>query len=159
MAENFTLEEAKTIAQAPVMAGLAISMVDVGILSTVPEAAALGKEVAGAATKYASNSVIQAVFSEEALKSGTVKLDKPEIKAEDVEAGVLVDQAIAAINAAVGLLDGKATVAEIQEYKEFILTCAEAVAKAAGSGLFGSGAKVSDKEAAALAKIKAVLGV
>jgi hypothetical protein len=36
----------------------------------------------------------------------------------------------------------------------------EAVANAAGSGLFGSGAtKVSPEEAAALAKIKAALGI
>ncbi|MDX2232396.1 MAG: hypothetical protein NW220_22390 [Leptolyngbyaceae cyanobacterium bins.349] len=154
---NFTPEELKTIAQAPVLAGLAVSMVDLGIVSTVPEAAALSKEIAGAAQKYPDNAVIQSVFSEEALKSGTVKLEKPAIKPEDVESGALVEQAIAAINAAIEFVNGKATEAEVSEYKSFVYACAEAVANAAGSGLFGSGVKVSEKEAAALAKFKTVL--
>jgi hypothetical protein len=154
---NFTPEELKTIAQAPIIAGLAVSMVDLGIVSTVPEAAALSKEVAGAAKKYPNNAVIQSVFSDEALKSGVLKLDKPDIKPEDVESGALVAQAIATINAAIDLMNGNATATEVSEYKEFIYACAEAVANAAGSGLFGSGVKVSEQESAALAKFKAVL--
>ncbi len=157
MAANFTPEELKTIAEAPMIAGLAVSMVDLGIVSTVPEAAALSKEVVGAAKKYPDNAVIQSVFSEAALKSGSIKLDRPEIKPEDVESGALVDQAIATINAALALMQDKATAAEIIEYKGFIYACAEAVANAAGSGLFGTGTKVSEKEAAALAKFKSVL--
>ncbi|MDX2240558.1 MAG: hypothetical protein NW224_07745 [Leptolyngbyaceae cyanobacterium bins.302] len=157
MPTSFSLEESKTLAQAPVLAGLAVSMVDLGIVSTVPEAAALSQQIAGAAQKYPNNSVIQSVFSEEAFKSGVVKLDKPEIKPEDVESGALVEQAIATINTALALLNGKASSEEITEYKAFIYACAEAVANAAGSGLFGIGAKVSDKEAAALAKFKSVL--
>lgn len=154
---TFTLDELKAIAQAPVLTGLAVSMVDLGLVSTVPEAAALSKEIAEAATKYLNNSVIQSVFSEEVIRSGKVKLDKPEVKPEDVQSGKIVDDAIAAINSALALLNGKATPEEITEYKGFVYDCAEAVANAAGSGLFGSGAKVSDKEAAALTKFKAAL--
>ena len=154
---TFTPEEMKTIAEAPVLVGLAVSMVDLGIISTVPEAAALSKEIAGAATKYPNNSIIQSVFSEAALKSGTVKMEKPEIKPEDVQSGAIVDQAITAINAASTVLSDKATPEEVSEYKSFIYACAEAVANAAGSGLFGSGTKVSDQEAVALAKFKTVL--
>lgn len=157
MLTDFTLEESKMLAKAPVLAGLAVSMVDLGLVSTVPEAAALSQQIAGAAKKYPNNSVIQSVFSEEAFKNGVVKLDKPDIKPEDVESGVLVEQAIATINAALALLNSKATPEEINEYQAFIYACAEAVANAAGSGLFGTGAKVSDKEAAALAKFKSVL--
>jgi hypothetical protein len=48
----------------------------------------------------------------------------------------------------------------VTEFKQFIYACAEAVANAAGSGLFGSGSeKVSTEEAAALAKIKAALSL
>jgi len=157
MAASFTPEELKTIAEAPVIAGMAVSMVDLGIISTVPEAAALSKEIVGAAQKYPHNSVIQAVFSEEALKGGTVKMDNPNLKPEDVESGALVDHAIASINAALNVVNGKATPEEIAEYKSFIYACAEAVANAAGSGLFGSGVKVSEKETAALAKFKTTL--
>ncbi|MBI4782447.1 MAG: hypothetical protein HY785_14190 [Oscillatoriophycideae cyanobacterium NC_groundwater_1537_Pr4_S-0.65um_50_18] len=153
----YTPQELTTIAEAPMLTGLAVAMVDIGIVSTAIEAAALSKEIAGVAKKYPSNSVIQAVFSEAALKSGDIKLQKPDVKPEEVESGALIDKAIAAIHTALSLLDGKATPAEIVEYKAFVYACADAVAHAAGDGLFGSGNKVSDKEAVALLKFKAAL--
>lgn len=159
MAADFTPEELKAVASVPMLAGLTVSMVDLGLISTIPEIAALSKEIAGAAKKYPDNSIIQTIFSETAIKNGTTKLDKPEIKAEEVESGALVDRAIEAIHTALNLLQNRATPEEITEYKDFIYTCAEAVAKAAGSGLFGTGVKVSDKEAAALEKLKATLAV
>lgn len=157
MVANFTPDELKTIAQAPMLAGLAVSMADLGIISTVPEAAALSKEMAGAAQKFPNNSVIQSVFSDAAVKSGTIKMDKPNVKPEDVESGKLMSDAIASVNSALALMTGKASAEEIAEYKSFVYSCVEAVANAAGSGLFGSGAKVSDKETAALAQFKAIL--
>jgi hypothetical protein len=69
-----------------------------------------------------------------------------------------VDTAIAKITEALTLLNAKATADEVQEDKDFLYACCDRVANAAGSGLFGSGnPKVSDTEAAALAKIKAAL--
>jgi len=159
MAESFTPEEMNTIAEAPMLTGLAVALVDMGLVSTAVEAAAMSKEIAGAAEKYPNNSVIQTVFSKEAIKQGTVKLEKPEIKPEDVKSGAVTDQAIASIQAALTTLDGKATADEIRQYKEFIYACANAVANAAGSGLFGSGAKVSEQEAAALVRIKSALAL
>lgn len=159
MTADFTLEELKAIAAAPMLAGLTVSMVDLGLISTIPEIAALSKEMAGAAKKYPHNSIIQAVFSEEAIREGSVKLEQPDIKAEDVESGALVDQAIEAITVALDVLQDRVPVEEVNEYKGFIYTCAEAVAQAAGSGIFGTGVKVSDKEAAALERFKAVLAV
>ncbi|HEY9627275.1 MAG TPA: hypothetical protein V6C84_08230 [Coleofasciculaceae cyanobacterium] len=153
----YTPQELTAIAEAPMLTGLAVAMVDVGIISIAIEAAALSKEIAGVAKKYPSNSVIQAVFSEAALKSGDVKLQKPDVKPEEVESGALIDQAIAAVHTALSLLAGKATPEEIAEYKAFVYACGDAVAQAAGNGLFGSGNKVSDKEAAALLKFKAAL--
>ncbi|MBV9385224.1 MAG: hypothetical protein JOZ78_02225 [Chroococcidiopsidaceae cyanobacterium CP_BM_ER_R8_30] len=156
---NYTPQELNVIAEAPVLTGLAVSLVDLGIVSAVTEAAALSTQLVGAAKKYPNNTIIQSVFSEAAFKSGAAKLQKPEINSEEVQSGAIVDRAIASINAALTMLQGKAASEEIQEYKAFIYTIAEAVANAAGSGLFGSGAKVSDKEAAALAKLKAALAV
>ncbi len=152
--------ELSTIANAAMMTGMAVAMVDMGIISSAIEAAAMSKEIVGAAGKYPNNTIIQAAFSETAIRGGTVKMNKPDIKSEDVKSGVFVDKAIVSVNNAIAVLDGKATPAEIQEYKTFIYTCAEAVAKAAGSGLFGSGEqKISDQEAAALTKIKTALGI
>jgi hypothetical protein len=157
---TYTPQELSTIAQAPMLVGMAVSIADLGIISTAVEAAAMGKEIAGAAAKYPNNSIIQAAFSEAALKSSTMKMKKPEIKPEEVQSGVFTDKAITAVNTALTTLDGKATPEEIQEYKAFIYACGEAVAKAAGSGLFGSGdVKVSDTEAATLTKLKAALGI
>lgn len=157
---TYTPEEMSKIAEAPMMIGMAVAMVDMGIVSTAIEAAAMSKEVAGAAAKYSNNSIIQAVFSDAAIKSGSVKMEKPDIKPEDVQSGTVVDKALATVDLAVTTIGDKATPAELQEFKQFIYACAEAVANAAGSGLFGSGSpKVSDKEAAALAKIKSAFAV
>jgi hypothetical protein len=157
---TYTPEELSKIAEAPMMIGMAVAMVDMGIISTAIEAAAMSKEVAGAAAKYPNNSIIQAVFSEAAIKSGSVKMEKPDIKPEDVQSGAVVDKALAVVDAAVAAIGDKATPAEVTEFKQFVYACADAVANAAGSGLFGSGnPKVSDKEAVALAKIKAAFAV
>jgi hypothetical protein len=155
----YTPEELAKISGAVTIAGMAIAVVDAGIISTVIEASAMAQEVMGAATKYPANAVIQAVFSPEAAKEfkENPKL-RMEIKAEDLQPDVAVTTAITKINEAMTVLNGKATANEIQEYKDFIYACCDRVANAAGSGLFGSGdPKVSTKEAAALAQIKAAL--
>ena len=157
---TYTPEDLSKIAEAPMIIGMAVAMADMGIVSTAIEAAAMSKEVAGAAAKYPNNSIIQAVFSEAAIKSGSVKMEKPDIKPEDVQSGAVVDKALATVDAAVAAIGDKATPAEVTEFKQFLYACADAVANAAGSGLFGSGGpKVSDTEAAALAKIKAAFGI
>ncbi|HIK45770.1 MAG TPA: hypothetical protein IGR64_12930 [Leptolyngbyaceae cyanobacterium M65_K2018_010] len=156
---DYSPEELQTLVTAPMLTGLAVAMIDMGIVSTAIEAAAMSKEIAGAAKKYPTNSIIQAAFSEETLKSGQVKLEKPDIKPEDVQSGAVVDQAIAAINAALQVVEGKATPADIAQYKQFVYDCGQVVAEAAGSGLFGSGDKVSAKEAAALDRLKVAMGL
>ncbi|MBD1918544.1 MULTISPECIES: hypothetical protein [Cyanophyceae] len=157
---NYTTTELQTLIKAPMMTGLSVAMVDMGIVSTAIEAAAMSKQIAEAAQKYPANSIIQAAFSEETMKSGQIKLDKPDIKPEDVKSGAMIDSAIADISAALTLVEGKASAEEVAEYKQFIYDCGAAVAAAAGEGLFGTGSnKVSPAEAAALAKFKAPLGL
>lgn len=157
---NYTPTEIQTVVKAPMMAGLSVAMVDMGIVSTAIEAAAMSKQIAGAAQKYPANSIIQAAFSETALKSGDTKLEKPDIKPEDVKSGAMIDSAIVDISAALTLIEGKATAEEVAEYKQFVYDCAAAVAAAAGEGLFGTGSnKVSAAEAAALARFKVALGL
>ncbi len=157
---TYNPQELNAIAEAPMMIGVAVAMVDLGIVSTAVEAAALSKQLLGAAQNYPNNSIIQSVFSDEAVKSGQIKMEKPDIKPEDMQSGAIVEQAIVAINAALGVLEGKATPEEIREYKEFLYVCADVVANAAGSGPFGLGRdKVSEKEAIALTKIKTALAI
>jgi hypothetical protein len=153
----YTSEEIKTIMAAPMNVGMAVAMVDMGIVSSAIEVAALTRAIAGAAKQYPANSIIQAAFSDEALRQ--TKLDKPDVKAEDVRSGAFVDQAIAQTNQVVTMLQTKAPDTEIAEYKQFVYDCGDAAAHAAGSGLFGTGAKVSEAEAATLAKLKTSLGL
>jgi hypothetical protein len=158
--ETYTSDELSAIASAPMSIGMAVAMADMGIVSTAIEAVALTKEIVGAAKKYPTNSIVQAAFSETALTSNKIERKKMDVKAEDVESGAIVAKAIAAVDVAVAAIGTKATPTEVTEFKQFIYACAEAVANAAGSGLFGSGnPKVSPEEAAALAKIKAALGI
>jgi hypothetical protein len=157
---TYTSEELSAISQAPMAIGMAVAMADMGIVSTAIEAVALTKEIVGAAKKYPSNSIVQAAFSETALTSKDIDRKKMDVKAEDVQSGAIVTKAIATVDVAVAAIGAKATPAEVTEFKQFVYACAEAVANAAGSGLFGSGSpKVSPEEAAALAKIKTALGI
>jgi hypothetical protein len=155
----YTPDELSKVAGAVMVSGIAVAMVDVGIVSSAIEASALAKEVAGAATKYPNNAVIQALFSEEAAKELQANpSSRIQVKAEDLKPDTAVETAIAKITEALTLLNAKATADEVREYKEFLYACCDRVANAAGSGLFGSGSpKVSDTEAATLAKIKAAL--
>ena len=157
---TYTPEELNTIAQAPMAIGMAVALTDVGVVSTAIEAVALSKELAGAAKKYPTNSIVQATFSEAVLSSGKIQRNKPDVKAEDIESGAIVINAIATVDRAIATIGTKATPEEITQFKQFIYACAEAVASAAGSGLFGSGdPKVSPTEASALSKIKAALSI
>jgi len=157
---TYTPEELNTIAQAPMAIGMAVALTDVGIVSTAIEAVALSKELAGAAKKYPTNSIVQATFSEAVLSSGKIQRNKPDVKAEDIESGAIVTNAITTVDRAIATIGTKATPEEITQFKQFIYACAEAVASAAGSGLFGSGdPKVSPTEASALSKIKAALSI
>jgi len=160
MTSQYTDAELKAIANAPMLVSLAISLVDLGVVSTAMEAVAMSKQFTTAAQKYPNNSIIQAAFSEESLKSGVIRPEKPEVTAEEVESGAFVQRAINSVNETITLLGDKTTPEEIQEYKQFIYACAQAVAEAAGPGLFGSGTpKISDKEGVALSRVKTALGV
>ncbi|MBD3882007.1 hypothetical protein IFO70_09585 [Phormidium tenue FACHB-886] len=149
----YTLEESAIVLRAVTLSGMAVAMADVGVVSTAIEATALAQEVAGAARKYPNNSIIQAVFANETLK----KLPLEEIP-KDATPENAIEMATTAIREAISLLQPKATPAELAEYQQFIYAAAEQVAEAAGDGLFGTGeTKVSDREMATLAKLKAVL--
>ncbi len=157
---TYTPAEMSAIVEAPMTIGMAVAMADMGIISTAIEAAALTKEIVGAAKKYPTNSIVQAAFSEAALTSGQIQHQKPDVKAEDVQSGAIITKAIESVDRAVTAIGTKATPVEITEFKQFVYGCAEAVASAAGSGLFGSGSqKISAAEASALTKIKAGLNI
>jgi hypothetical protein len=154
-AGSYTTNEAHIVMNAVITSGMAVAIADMGIVSTALEMAALTKELLNAAKIHPNNSIIQAVFSENALRNSATGSTPKDITPENA-----IEKAIAAINAAMTLLAPKVSPAEIAEFKQFIYRCADAVANAAGSGLFGSGSpKVSAPEETVLAQLKVALGI
>jgi hypothetical protein len=157
---TYTAEELNTIVHAPMTIGMAVAVTELGIVSSAIEAVALSKQIVGAAKKYPGNSIVQTAFADTVLGSGQIDRKQTDIQPEDIKSGAAIDRAIEAVNRAVAAIGTKATPAEIAEFKQFVYACAEAVASAAGSGLFGSGdPKISPAEASALSKIKAGLSI
>ncbi len=157
----YTPEELSQLGAAIMASGMAVSIVDMGIISTAIEAKAMAEEVTDAAKKYPDNAIIQSLFSQTAVDQlRTEESFKVEVDSEEMQPAFAVNTAICKIEQALAILVDKATPTEIQEYKTFIYACAERVANAAGSGLFGTGSpKVSKKEAIALTKLREALGL
>lgn len=155
---ELTTEERNKLMGGPLAAAMAVMAVDMGIFSSAQEAIALGRELASAASRYASNPLIASLFDPEALKQG-LRPEKLSVTAEDVRDGKVLDRALAEVDGAVALARAKGGDASAKQYCELIVAGCEAVAKAAGDGLFGSGDKVTAAEKAALTKISQHLGV
>ena len=115
---TYTAEDIQAIVSAPMNVGMAVALVDMGIISTAIEATAITKAIAGAAHKYPNNSIIQAAFSSESLK--TTKIEKPDVKAEDIKSGAYINAAIAEVNEVMAMLEDKAPADDITEYKQFL---------------------------------------
>ena len=158
MTLDLSAEERDTLMGGPLAAAMAVMAVDMGIFSSAQEAIALGRELAGAAQRYAANPLISGLFDPEALKQG-IHPQKLEVTPQDVRDGRLMDKALEVVDRSVALARSKADDASVNQYCQLIVEGCEAVAAAAGSGLFGSGEKVSDAEKAALDRLRQHLGV
>jgi membrane-bound lytic murein transglycosylase B len=158
MTLELTTEERNTLLGGPLSAAMAVMAVDMGIVSCAQEALALGKELASAFIKYASNSLITSLFDPEALKKG-IRFDKLEVTPDDVRNGMVLDRALKEVDEAMAVARAKTDEATAKEYAQMIVDSCVAVAEAAGKGLFGSGEKVTEAEKAALDRIRQHLGV
>jgi hypothetical protein len=154
-AGSYTAEESNVVMNAVMASSMAVAIADMGIVSTAIEMAALAKEFVTATKSYPNNTIIQSVFSQDALQHNPASQIPKDITPENA-----VAKAIAAINAAMTLLAPKVAPAEVGEFKQFVYHCASAVANAAGSGLLGSGTpKVSPSEETVLNQLKVALGM
>jgi hypothetical protein len=158
MTIELSADERNRLMGAPLAAALAVMTVDLGVFSSAQEALALGRELAGAAQRYADNPLITSLFDEEALRQG-IHPEKLQVSAEDVREGRVLDRALAEVDEAMALARSKADEASVKQYAELIVDGCVAVAEAAGKGLFGSGEKVSAEEKAALERIRTHLGL
>ena len=140
---DFSKQEWQLIKDGPewVFAALAAADGNVAVTLKMKESKAFKKAVEG----YRSRSELMAEVLDD-----TSKASKETKRATLSDA----EQAIEKIN---GILDSKVSATEAAEYRRFLLSIAADVAGATGEGALGLGEKFSDKEKAAMAKIKSAL--
>jgi len=141
---NFSSGEWKTVLEAPVLAGFAITAADPsGIFGTLKEGWANAKELAAAKTS-ASDELIKSVAEDLFTSEGrTGAHDRMAALLKGAKREELKDRALAELKRAVALVDAKAP----------------ADAGSEGGFLGFGGVQVSDKEKATLAELHGVLGV
>lgn len=156
--EDFTDSEWQLLEQSVGIVAGAINTADFTFFSFVKEVFVLSEYLEGAKSKYKNNELLQSLLSvvldEDYQKQGE-KATKVEVETfED-----FLDAACQQLKEAVAIAYQTATTQEVEEYKEFLYEIANKVANASGSGWFGTGEKVSEKEVVVLNKFKVALGL
>jgi hypothetical protein len=134
---DFTPEEWDTIREAPTGAGMIVSTAERG--GTFREAFAMAKSFAEARQEHGESELLDELVSERPDVDKTRAGSPEEMK----------QRALEKIREAVGLLEAKATPAELGAYRGFVVSLAERVAEAKG--------EVSEAETAAIAEIQEAL--
>ena len=146
---DFNAEEWATVVEGPLYAAMGVISADRG--GTLRESLALGRVYKEARAAHGDSALLdELVKSPPSIDSAAVR-----------EAGGNI-AAVAAqrLRDAIGILEAKATPEEVDAYKRFVMTAAQAVAAAHKEGGFlGMGGKqVSDAENQALDEISTALG-
>ena len=146
---DFNAEEWSTVVGAPLYAGMRVISADRG--GTLRESLAIGRVYQEARAHHGESELL-----DELVKS------PPSIDADRVrDAGGDVAAATSRqLRDAIGILEAKSTPAEIDAYKRFVMTVAQAVASAHKTGGFLGigGEQISDAENQALDEISVALG-
>jgi|SRR5215207_2986514 len=145
---DFNAEEWSRLSTAPAMTAMTVALADRG--GVLRESMSMARAYAEARRDDASDLVREIVSTPPALDP--TQLGNP----ADV-----TEQASARLREAVELLEQKGTSDEVADYKRFVTSVADTVAKAHREGGFlGVGGKdVSEREQAALDRIAATLGI
>jgi hypothetical protein len=146
---DFNAEEWSTLVGGPVYAALRVISADRG--GKLRESLALGRAYEQARAAHG-----QSEFLDELVASPPA-IDPNQLR----EAGDRVGQVVSdRLQGAMTILEAKATPQEIDDYKRFVMTVAQAVAAAHKEGGFLGigGKKISDAENQALDEISAALG-
>ena len=145
---DFNAEEWSTVVEGPVLAGLRVITAHRG--GTIRESLAMGQVYKQARERHGESELL------DELVASPPALDQERVRA----AGDVAKAVTERLGEAVGILQQKATPAEVDAYRNFVMDVAEAAAKAHKEGGFiGIGGKqVSESEQAALDEIEATLG-
>ena len=146
---DFNADEWSTVVDAPLYAGMRVVAADRG--GTLRESLALGRVYQETRTRHGASELL-----DELVKSPP-SIDRDRVRETGGEIG---DLAAKQLDEAVRILSAKATPEEVDAYKTFVMTVAQAVAGAHKEGGFlGMGGKhVSDAENQALDEISMALG-
>ena len=146
---DFNAEEWSTVVDAPLYAGMRVIAADRG--GTVRESLALGRAYRDAREGHGASELLDAL-----IKSPPT-IDQEHLRAAG---GNIAEVAAERLRNAIAMLSSKATPEEVDDYKRFVMTVAQAVAGAHKEGGFlGIGGKqISDAENQALDEISSALG-
>lgn len=144
---DFNAEEWSTVVEGPLLAGARVITADKG--GTIRESLALGKAYAAAREQQGDSELLDELVSTPPV------LDRNRLQGGDIAA-----VATEGLREAVRILEEKATPEELEAYRTFVLSAAQAAAEAhKEGGVLGVGGKrVSDAEQAAIDEISATLG-
>jgi hypothetical protein len=146
---DFNAEEWSTVVDAPLYAGMRVVNADRG--GTLRETVAMGRVYQAAREHHGESDLLDELVS-----------SPPSIDANKVReaGGDIAAIATGKLRQAIGILGEKATPAEVDAYKRFVMTVAQAVASAHKEGGFlGIGGKqISEAENQALDEISSALG-
>jgi hypothetical protein len=140
---DFSPEDWDVIAEGPPTAGMIVSTAQRG--GTFREAIAMGKAYSEARREHGASALL------DELVSGRPEMQKPHARTPEE----LREQGLGRIREAVRLLEQKATPAEVEDYRRFVISLANRVAAAKSEG--GDQA-ASEAEAAAIGEITRALG-
>lgn len=146
---DFNAEEWSTVVDGPLYAGMRIISADRG--GTMRETLAMGRVYQEARQRHGDNELL-----DELVKSPP-SIDPDRVREAGGNLGIVTSEQL---RAAIGILEAKATPAEVDAYKRFVMTVAQAVAGAHKEGGFlgVGGTQVSDAENEALDELSRALG-
>lgn len=144
---DFNAEEWSAVVEGPLLAGVRVVTAARG--GTIRESLAMGQTYAKAREQHGDSELL------DDLVAAPPGVDRERLRsAADIRA-ISTDR----LREAVRLLEQKASAEEVEAYKRFVVTVAEAAANAHREGGFMGvgGQQVSDSEQAALKEIRAIL--
>jgi hypothetical protein len=142
---DFTADEWKLILEGPPSAGMVVITAQRGGL--LRETLSMAKAYAEARQHHGQSELLDEIVAAKPAMDHTRYASVDELK----------EHSLAHLRDAVTLLEGKATAQELDEYRHFILTLADHVAKAHKEG-HGDDGPVSEAERAAITAVGEALG-
>ncbi|MDJ0520322.1 MAG: hypothetical protein QNJ74_30075 [Trichodesmium sp. MO_231.B1] len=151
---DYTNSEWQLLLQAITLVSMIIIASEFTVFSAIKEVFTFSKEIKHAKLNYQDNQLIHNLLVDTSDAEKTTQINEIE-NSENFED--FLENVLEKLKAAVAIAHLKATLKEAQEYKEFLYEIAHQIANASGEGIFGTGPKISQKEALVLEQIKKAL--